>query len=61
MDREGGIVDGCQAGGEARPPGVVAVFVPPPIFQEVGAVFQPPVVADVPQEVRSGNAVRIEA
>jgi hypothetical protein len=27
----------------------------------VEAVFQPPVVADVPQEVRGGDAVRIEA
>ena len=61
MDREGGVVDGRQAGGEAGPPGVVAVLVPPPILQEVEAVFQPPVIADVPQEVRSGDAVGIEA
>jgi len=39
----------------------VTVLVPPPIFQEVEAVFQPPVVADIPQEVRGGNAVGIEA
>ena len=61
MDREGGVVDGRQAGGEAGPPGVVAVFVPPPILQEVETVFQPPVVADVPQEVRGGDAIGIEA
>lgn len=61
MDREGSVVDGCQAGGEAGSPGVVTVLVPPPILQEVEAVFQPPVVADIPQEVRGGNAVGIQA
>jgi hypothetical protein len=39
----------------------MAVLVPPPILHKVEAVFQPPVVADVPQEVRGGDAVRIEA
>ena len=61
MDREGGVVDRRQAGGEAGPPGVVAILVPPAILQEVEAVFQPPVVADVPQEVRGGDALGIEA
>ena len=61
MDREGGVVDGCQTGGESGPPGVVAVFVPPAVLQEVEAVFQPPMVADVPQEVGCGDAVGIEA
>ena len=61
MDREGGIVDRGETGGEAGPPGVMAVFVPPAIFQEVQAVFHAPMVADVPQEVRGGNAVGIEA
>lgn len=61
MDREGGVVDGRQAGREAGSPGVVAVLVPPPILQEVETVFQPPVVADVPQEIRRGNAIGIEA
>jgi hypothetical protein len=61
VDREGGVVDGRQASRETGPPGVVAVLVPPPILQEVETVFQPPVVANVPQEVRSGNAVRIKA
>jgi hypothetical protein len=40
---------------------MVAVLVPPPILQEVETVFQPPVVADVPQEIRRGNAIGIEA
>jgi len=61
MNREGGVVDGRQAGREAGPPGVVAVLVPPAILQEVEAVFQPPVIADVPQEVRGSHAVGIEA
>jgi len=40
---------------------VVAVLVPPSILQEVKAVFHSPMVADIPQEVRGGNAVGIEA
>lgn len=61
MDGEGGVVDGRQTGGETGPPGVVAVLVPPAILHKMEAVFQSPVVADVPQEVRRGDAVRIEA
>lgn len=61
MDREGGIVDRRQAGRETGPPGVVAILVPPAVLQEVQAVFDPPVIADMPQEFRSGDAVRIEA
>lgn len=60
VDREGGVVDCSQAGGESGPPGVVAILVPPPILQKVEAVFQPPVIADMPQEVRSGDALGIE-
>jgi hypothetical protein len=60
MDREGGVVNRCQAGGEAGPPSVVAVLVPPSILQEVKAVFHTPMVADIPQQVRGGNAVGIE-
>lgn len=40
---------------------MVAILVPPSILQEVETVFQPPVVADVSQEVCGGDAVRIEA
>jgi hypothetical protein len=61
VNGEGGVIDGRQAGRESRPPGVVAILVPPPIFQEVEAVFQPPVVADVPQEIRGSHALGIEA
>ena len=61
MDREGGVVDGRQAGGESGPPGVVTILVPPSILQEVQAIFHAPMVADIPQEVRGGNAVGIEA
>jgi hypothetical protein len=61
MDGEGRVVDGGEAGGEAGPAGVVAVFVPPPIFGEVQTVFDPPVVPHVPQEVGGGDAVGVEA
>ncbi len=61
VDREGRVVDGGEAGGEAGPPGVVAVFVPPPIFGEVQTVFDPPVVPHVSQEVRGRDAVGVEA
>jgi len=61
VDRESGVVDGRQAGRETGPASVVAVFVPPAILQEVEAVFQPPMVADVPQEVRRGDAGGIQA
>lgn len=61
MDGEGRVVDGGEAGGESGPPGVVAVFVPPAILQEVQAIFHTPMVADVPQQVCSGHAVGIQA
>lgn len=61
VDREGRVVEGGEAGGEAGPPGVVAIFVPPPIFGEVQTVFDPPVVSHVPHEVRGGDAVGIKA
>jgi hypothetical protein len=61
VDGEGGVVDRREAGGEAGPPGVVAVLVPPAVLQEVEAVLQPPVIADMPQEVGGGDAVGIEA
>lgn len=61
MDREGGVVDRRQASGETGPPGVVAILVPPTVLQEVKAVFQPPVVADVPQQVRGSDLPGVEA
>lgn len=61
MDGEGGVVEGRQAGREAGPPRVVAIFVPPAVLQEVEAVFQPPVVADVAQEIRGRDLLGIEA
>jgi hypothetical protein len=39
---------------------VVAVFIPPPILQEVQAVFQPPMMADVLQQFCRGDTIRIE-
>lgn len=61
MDGEGGVVDRRQAGGETGPPRVMAVLVPPAILQEVEAVFQSPVAADVPQQVRRGDLLGVEA
>jgi len=40
---------------------MVAILIPPPILQEVEAVLHPPVIADVSQEVRGGDALGIEA
>jgi hypothetical protein len=40
---------------------VVAVLVPPAVLQEVEAVFDSPMVADVPQPVRPGDLLGIEA
>ena len=42
-------------------PGVVAVLVPPAVLQEMETVFQPPVVADVSQQVRGSDSIGIEA
>ncbi len=40
---------------------MVAILVPPSIFQEVPTVFDPPVIADMPQEIRGGDRLGIEA
>ena len=61
MDREGGVVQRCQAGRQAGPSRVVTIFVPPAVLQEVQAVFQSPMLADVLQQFRRGDAIRIEA
>jgi hypothetical protein len=61
VNGEGGVVDGRQAGRQTGPPRVVAVFVPPPIFQEVKAVFQPPMLADVLEQFGRCDMLRIEA
>ena len=61
MDGERGIVNGRHAGREAWPTSVVTIFVPPAVLQEVEAVLQTPVIADMAQEVRGGDAVGIEA
>jgi hypothetical protein len=56
----GGVVDGRQAGRQPGPPRVVAVFVPTPIFQEVQAVFQPPMMAYVLEQLGRCDTLRIE-
>lgn len=40
---------------------MVAIFIPPAILQEVQAVFQTPMLADVLQEFGRLNPIRIEA
>jgi hypothetical protein len=40
---------------------MMAVLVPPPVLQEVEAVLQPPVIADMPQKVGCGDRVGIKA
>ena len=61
MDREGGVIDRRQAIRQAWSSGVVTVFVPPTIFQEVEAVLDPPMLTDVPQQIGGGDMIRIEA
>lgn len=61
MDGEGRVVDGGEAGGEPRPAGVVAILVPPPIFGEVQAVFDSPMVPHVGQNVGGRDLVGVEA
>ncbi len=60
MDREGGVVNRRHACRETRPTGVVTVFVPPSVFQEVQTVFDPPVLANMPQEIGCGHLIWIE-
>ena len=49
-----------RPGREARPPRAVAIFVPPPVLQEVQAVFQPPMMADVLQQLCRRDTIGIE-
>ena len=60
MNREVGAVERRQAGGEAGSPGMVAIFGLPAFLREVETVLQPPVIADMAQKVRGGDAVGIE-
>jgi len=61
MDREGGVVDRRHAGRETRSTCVMTIFVPPAVFQEVQAVFNAPVLANVPQEIGGSHLIGIEA
>jgi hypothetical protein len=40
---------------------VVTVFIPPPILQEVQSVFEPPMVADILEQLGGGHPAGIEA
>ena len=61
MDGEGRVVDGGEASGETGPARVVTIFVPPPIFGEVQAVFDSPMIPHVRQDVRGRDLVGVEA
>ncbi len=61
MNRESGVVDCRHASRETGAPGVVTIFVPPAIFQEVQAIFNAPVLANMPQEIGGGYLLGIEA
>jgi hypothetical protein len=47
--------------GQARPLGVVVIFAPPAVFDEVQAVFHLPVATDVRVECRRRDRARVEA
>jgi len=60
-DRQGGVGQRGEALGQAGPLGVVAVFVPPAIFDEVEAVFHLPVSANVGVKRGRRDRSRVEA
>ncbi len=61
MNGEGGVVDRRHASRKPRSPRVMTILVPPAVFQEVQAVFNSPVLANVPQEICGGYLLGIEA
>lgn len=61
MDREGGVIDRRHASRETGSTGVMTILVPPAVFQEVQAIFDLPVPANVPQEIGCGHLLGIKA
>ena len=61
MYGEGRIIDRRHASREPGAPGVVTIFVPPAIFQEVQAVLNTPVLADIAQEIGCAHLLGIKA
>ena len=61
MNRESRVVDRCHASGETWPTGMVTILVPPAVFQEVQAIFDSPVLANVPQEIGGSDLIGIQA
>lgn len=61
MDGEGGVVDRRHACRKAWPTGVVAIFVPPAVLQEVQTIFDSPMLANMPQKIGGGYLLGIEA
>lgn len=60
VDGEGDVIETGHHGGEARSPGVVAIFVPPAILEKVQAVFDLPVAAAEPQQIRRSHLLGVE-
>jgi hypothetical protein len=61
MDREGGVIDRRHASRETGSTGVMTILVPPAVFQEVQAILNPPVLANVSQEIGCGHLLGIKA
>ena len=51
VNRDGGIVNCSHERREARSAGVMPILIPPSVFGEMKAIFDSPVVSDVPENV----------
>lgn len=61
MNRESGVVERREAGREAGPSGVVTIFVPPAVFEEVQPVFDPPMLTNMLQKISGSDLIGIQA
>ena len=57
---QGGVGQRGEDLGQARPPGVMAVLIPPAVLQEVEAVFHLPMPADIRLQVRRGDRTGVK-
>lgn len=60
MNRDGGVIDGGHQSREPWAAGVMPMFIPPAVFGEMEAIFDPPVVSDVAEKIKGANAIWIE-
>ena len=60
VDREGHGVETGQDRGKTWTPRVVAVFIPPAVFEEMQAILDLPMRADQTQQIGGGHLVRVE-